>query len=76
MDFLQCYSAGMEAVWMVHRLGQLIHQNSDKNVAQALTQLYILIIRSKVMCIMHNPDDLPELCAQGNLGSTELLLFA
>ncbi len=29
--------ARMEMVWMMCRPGQLIHQNSDKNVAQALT---------------------------------------
>ncbi len=75
MNLLQHYGARTEVVQMACRPGQLIHQNGDKNVAQALTQLHILIIRCEIVCIMHDIDGLYELHAQGNPGGVELLFL-
>ena len=49
---------------------------SDKNVAQALTQLHILIIGCEVMRVMHDMGGLPELCAQGNPSGVHLLFLS
>ena len=57
-NLMQYNGAGMEMVWTACRPGKLIHQNANKNVAQALTQLHILIIGYEVMHVMHDMDGL------------------
>ena len=75
-DLTKRNGAGMEMVWMACRPGQLVHRNSNKNVAQALTQLHILVVRCEVMRITHDTDGLPELRAQGDPRHTQLLFLA
>ncbi len=75
LNLMKHNSARMETVWMMCRPGQLIHWNSNKNVAWALSQLYILIIGCEVMCVMHDTDGLPELHAQGDPRSIQLLFL-
>ncbi len=75
-DLMQCNGARTEMVWMACRPGQLVHQNSNKNVSWALTQLHILIVGCEVMHITHDSNGLPELCAQGNPCHTQLLFLA
>ena len=62
-------------VQVTHRPGQLIEQNGDKNVAQALSQLHILIVGGEAMHVMHDSNGLPEFSAQGNPGGMQLFLL-